>query len=55
MTTDQDGYFAYAFKYTGKQAAYTIVATTSSCTITQTFDIKSNKSVWVDIAAPYHY
>ncbi len=49
VTTDQDGFFSYAFKYTGKQVSYSLVVTTSWCTATQSFSIKSNQFVWVSV------
>ncbi len=56
LTTDQDGTFSYAFKYTGKQVTYSIVVTTSWYTNTQTFTIKSNQYVWVNVSVtPQQY
>ena len=53
--TDQDGFYSYSFKYTGKQVTYSVVATTSWCTVTRYFSIKSNQSVWVDITVPAQF
>ncbi len=52
VMTDQDGYFSYSFKYTGKQSTYSIVVTTSWCTVTQYFTIKSNQFVWLNVSVP---
>ncbi len=49
LLTDQDGFYSYAFKYTGKQTIYSLVVTTSWCTVSKYFSIKSNQSVWVDV------
>ncbi len=52
VVTDQDGYFSYSFKYTGKQVTYSLTVVTTWCTITKPFSIKSNQSVWVNVVVP---
>jgi len=49
LTTDQDGFFSYSFKYTGKQVTYSVTVTTSWYKTTQWFTIKSNQFVWVNV------
>ena len=46
--TDEDGWYQYVFKYTGKAATFTITASSTSWTQTKTVTLKSNGYIEVD-------